>query len=37
MKTRKNHLRKKHNVPSKRMDYILIGIIILVAAVLRLW
>ena len=37
MKTRKNHLRKTHNVPSKRMDYILIGIIILVAAVLRLW
>ena len=37
MRTRKNHLRKIHNVPSKRMDYILIGIIILVAAVLRLW
>ena len=37
MRTRKNHLRKTHNVPSKRMDYILIGIIILVAAVLRLW
>ena len=37
MRTRKNHLRKTHNVPSKRMDYILLGIIILVAAVLRLW
>lgn len=37
MRTRKNHLRKAHNVPSKRMDYILLGIIILVAAVLRLW
>lgn len=37
MRPRKNHLRKTHNVPSKRMDYILIGIIILVAAVLRLW
>ena len=37
MKTRKHHLRKTHNVPSKRMDCILIGIIILVAAVLRLW
>ncbi|MBR3427393.1 MAG: glycosyltransferase family 39 protein [Bacteroidales bacterium] len=37
MRTRKNHLRKIHNVPSKRIDYILIGIIILVAAALRLW
>ena len=37
MRTRKNHLRKTHNVPSKRMDYILLGIIMLVAAVLRLW
>ena len=37
MRTRKNHLRKIHNVPSKRMDYILLGIIMLVAAVLRLW
>ena len=30
-------MRKIHNVPSKRMDYILLGIIMLVAAVLRLW
>lgn len=37
MRTRKNHLRKIHNVPSKRMDYILLGIIMLVAAILRLW
>ena len=37
MRTRKNHLRKIHNVPSKRMDYILLGIIMLVATVLRLW
>ena len=37
MRTRKNHLRKTHNVPSKRMDYILLGVIMLVAAVLRLW
>jgi uncharacterized membrane protein YuzA (DUF378 family) len=37
MRTRKNHLRKTHNAPSKRLDYILIGVIILVAAVLRLW
>ena len=37
MRTRKKHLRKTINVPSKRMDYILIGIIILVAAVLRFW
>ena len=37
MKTRKNHLRKPHNVPNKRLDYILLGVIMLVAAVLRLW
>ena len=37
MRTRKTHLRKAHNAPSKRLDYILIGVIILVAAVLRLW
>ena len=37
MKNRKHHLRKIHNVPSKRMDYILLGIIMLVAALLRLW
>ena len=37
MRTRKNHLRKIHNAPSKRMDYILLGVIMLVAAVLRLW
>ena len=37
MRKRKNHLRKAHNAPSKRLDYILIGVIILVAAVLRLW
>ena len=37
MRTRKTHLRKIHNVPSKRMDYILLGIIMLMAAVLRLW
>lgn len=37
MRPRKNHLRKNHNVPSKRMDYILLGVIMLVAAVLRLW
>ena len=37
MRIRKTHLRKIHNVPSKSMDYILLGIIMLVAAVLRLW
>ena len=37
MRNRKTHLRKTRNAPSKRMDYILIGVIILVAAVLRLW
>jgi hypothetical protein len=37
MRTRKNHLRKTRNAPSKRLDYILLGVILLVAAVLRLW
>lgn len=37
MRTRKSHLRKLHNVPDRRMDHVLLGIIILVAAVLRLW
>ena len=37
MRTRKNHLRKTRNASIKRLDYILIGVIILVAAVLRLW
>lgn len=37
MRTRKNHLRKVHNTPSKRMDYILLAVIMVVAAVLRLW
>jgi hypothetical protein len=37
MKTRKNHLRKTRNVPSKRMDFILLVVIMVVAAVLRLW
>ena len=37
MKTRKNHLRKTHNVPRKRMDFILLAVIMVVAAVLRLW
>ncbi len=37
MRTRKNHLRKIHNAPNRRMDYILLGVVILVAAVLRLW
>ena len=37
MRTRKNHLRKIHNASSKRIDYILVAVIMLVAAVLRLW
>ncbi|MBQ8957755.1 MAG: glycosyltransferase family 39 protein [Bacteroidales bacterium] len=37
MRTRKNHLRKTHNASSRKMDYILLGVIMLVAAVLRLW
>ena len=37
MRPRKTHLRKAHNAPSKKLDYILLGVIMLVAAVLRLW
>ena len=37
MKKRHNHLRKLHNKSDKRMDYILLAVIMLVAAVLRLW
>ena len=37
MRIRKTHLRKIHHVPSKRMDYILLAVIMVVAAVLRLW
>ena len=34
---RKHHLRKIRNKTSNKLDYILLGIIIAVAAVLRLW
>ena len=37
MRTRKNHLRITHNAPSKKLDYILLGVIMLTASVLRLW
>ena len=37
MAMRKYHIRKTHNRASRRWDYILIGVILLVAAVLRLW
>ena len=37
MKTRKLHLRQKRNVPSKKLDIILLAVIIVVAAILRLW
>ena len=37
MSDRKHHLRKIHNASSKRIDHILIAVIMLVAAVLRLW
>ena len=37
MRTRKNHLRKVHNASDRRMDYILLGVIMLLAAVLRFW
>ena len=32
-----HHLRKNHNKSSQTLDFVLIGVIILVAAVLRLW
>ena len=34
---RKYHLRKVRNKTSRKLDYILLGVILLVAAVLRLW
>ena len=37
MRTRKNHLRQIHNASDKQLDYILLAIIIAMAAVLRLW
>ncbi|MCR5645071.1 MAG: glycosyltransferase family 39 protein [Bacteroidales bacterium] len=36
-KDRKHHLRLVRNKTSRRLDYILLGVILLVAAVLRLW
>ena len=36
-KMRKHHLRKPHIQSSRTMDYILIGVIVAVAALLRLW
>ena len=37
MRTRKNHLRQIHNASDKQLDYILLVVIIVMAAVLRLW
>ena len=37
MSNRKHHLRKIHNASSKRLDHILLGVILAMAAVLRLW
>ncbi len=37
MKNRKHHLRKTHNKPSKKLDLILLAVILVVAAILRLW
>ena len=37
MKTRKRHLRHTRNVPSKKLDLILLAVILVVAAILRLW
>ena len=37
MKERSHHLRKPHNPSSKTIDLILLGVIMVVAAVLRLW
>ena len=34
---RKNHLRRQHFNASKKTDYILLGVVMLVAAVLRFW
>ena len=34
---RRNHLRRAHFSASKRVDYILLGVVLLVAAVLRFW
>lgn len=34
---RKSHLRRMYFNPSKRIDYILLGVVLLVAAVLRFW
>ena len=37
MRNRRHHLRKIRNKTSRKLDYILLGVILLVAAVLRLW
>lgn len=37
MHNRRHHLRKTRNKTSDRLDYVLLGIIILVASLLRLW
>ena len=34
---RKHHLRKQHNASNRKLDILLIGVIVVVAAVLRLW
>jgi hypothetical protein len=34
---RKHHLRKQHNAANRKLDILLIGVIVVVAAVLRLW
>ncbi|MBQ5958560.1 MAG: glycosyltransferase family 39 protein [Bacteroidales bacterium] len=36
-KNRKHHLRSIRNKTSRKLDYILLGVVLLVAAVLRLW
>ena len=36
-KNRKHHLRSVRNKTSRKLDYLLLGVILLVAAVLRLW
>ena len=37
MRKRNHHLRDTRNITSNKLDYILLGVILLVAAVLRLW
>ena len=37
MTMRKHHLRKPNNISNRKLDYVILAVIVLVAAVLRLW